>query len=497
MPVSWRPVLSSGGSSSTVTANVAPAGYSGGVVYVVNLPPIIFVTNTTHTGALGGFTGANAICESANAIPAAYSTARMHFVAMLAGNTVGTTLGTTYYNTHTSGYQAIAPATTKYLTGNANGSIGITNNLAGPGSIKGSGANSTAWTGAGPNNCNGWTSENPAALGMVGTTESLDSNYWNFGTTFCNNQRALYCVSTTLAPSSTTAIFTATVTGSEFRSGDGITAASAFIESTTGPATVSVTYTNVGSVTATGFTTSAFSLPPDWSVTRGCNGSTPIAKDASCTDVYTLTPAPAGTAETYAFDLVAATAKWTDSAGSISNVTIIPTGYNANGTVYASYLPPIIFVTKTATTGNIQGITGANNICNNDPYIPPLYKGLVTFVAMLAGNPATTNGVTYYQSLNSPASGGANPTAVVLAMATGGYLTASGIISPTLPVALGIPTTAWTGAGPGGVGNNCTGWTSTTGQGAYGNPQGITSTWWYAAATRNCSVLTQLYCVSQ
>lgn len=155
----------------TVTTNVA-------TLTVNTSLHVIFVTASTFSGNLGGFTGADALCNVDSAKPAGYT-----FKALLAGNNA-TINGTSYYRT--DGITLIAIAT----GGNLVGASALTNSIS---TI----SSPSVWTGGdNTNNCSNWTST--LTTGSRGNPASATSTYWNTGGSSCGGgafARALYCVS--------------------------------------------------------------------------------------------------------------------------------------------------------------------------------------------------------------------------------------------------------------------------------------------------------------
>ena len=150
--------------------------------------------------------------------------------------------------------------------------------------------------------------------------------------------------------------------------------------------------------------------------------------------------------------------------------------------------PPVkrIFMTAALVTGDIGtgGLAGADFACNHDSNTP---SGGSTYKALLEGNNATTNGVTYFRPDNT----------TLIATATGGDLAAT----LTNAIALANPPNdvfAWTGMG----GQSCSGsggvWTDNTG-GGVGNASSVgnAASGWQSAGNFSCNSQCNLYCVEQ
>ena len=149
-------------------------------------------------------------------------------------------------------------------------------------------------------------------------------------------------------------------------------------------------------------------------------------------------------------------------------------------TLTVNSLPQIIFVTTNTYTGNLTGLSGADQKCNTDPGKPGGFATSYTYKALLNGNNATVSGTTYYRTDGI----------TVIATATGGNLV--GLSSLTHSIDASGSATAWTGAN----GNNCSNWTSTSTTGDRGAAASSTTQYWFAG-TSTCSTARTLYCVSQ
>ncbi len=184
-------------SSTSITA-VSPAG-SAGVVditvttpsgtstissadqFTYTVPPqIIFLSSSTYNGNLGGFSGANAKCNTDAAKPSSGFAADYTYKALLNGNNA-TTNGVSYYRA--DGTTLIATAT----GGNLVSSSSLVNTI--------SSVSSFVWTGAnGSSTCSNWTSGG-AGTGNLGSSNSATSTYWNSSSISCSSTLRLYCVS--------------------------------------------------------------------------------------------------------------------------------------------------------------------------------------------------------------------------------------------------------------------------------------------------------------
>ena len=129
-----------------------------------------------------------------------------------------------------------------------------------------------------------------------------------------------------------------------FPDGNGSVATPLLVPVDNGGATISITYANVGTGAATGFSTNG-SLAVGWTVqSRGCSNVTMQVGD-SCTDVYALSTSSVGT---FNFDVSSSqTATWNDGTGHHANQTI-----SGVGTVFTSVFQPVI----TITTDLVEGV---------------------------------------------------------------------------------------------------------------------------------------------
>lgn len=176
----------------------------------------------------------------------------------------------------------------------------------------------------------------------------------------------------------------------------------------------------------------------------------------------------------------------TSPAGSAGTVDITVTTPNGTSTTSSAdqftYTgPAIIFVTSTTYTGNLGGFSGANTKCNSDPGKPGGFAAGYTYKALLQGNNATTNGVTYYRTNGT----------TVIATATGGNLV--GLNSLTNSINTSSSPTAWTGADGA---SNCSNWSATVAPGMRGDPSQSTSQYWNTGIS-SCGIARAIYCASQ
>jgi hypothetical protein len=150
---------------------------------------------------------------------------------------------------------------------------------------------------------------------------------------------------------------------------------------------------------------------------------------------------------------------------------------------FSVLLNNVIFVTSSTWNGNLGGFAGANTKCNADANKPSGNAAGAgkTYKALLNGNNATTNGVTYYRTdgINS------------IATATGGNLVGANSLERAIKT--GTAANPWTGANSS---TNCSNWASSSGTGTTGISNSVTSTWW-SAATPTCDASRGLYCVAQ
>lgn len=151
-------------------------------------------------------------------------------------------------------------------------------------------------------------------------------------------------------------------------------------------------------------------------------------------------------------------------------------------TLTVNSLPHIIFVTTDTYTGNLEGLSGADQKCNSDPGKPGGFALDYNYKALLNGNNATASGTAYYRTDGI----------TLIATATGGNLV--GLSPLTHSIEASGSLTVWTGAN----GNSCSNWTSNTviTTGGRGAASSSLAQYWFAG-TSTCSTTRALYCVSQ
>ena len=138
---------------------------------VIAPPKLIFVTSQYYDGNLGGFAGADALCNGDS-----LATPGDTFKALLVGNGAAT-VGTAYT---VDGSTIVAVATDAdhladtLLSPIANNPVAV-------------------WTGA-VNNCADFTSNDFGAFGEWGNSKATDPTWFDGGAYRCNNQLPLYCV---------------------------------------------------------------------------------------------------------------------------------------------------------------------------------------------------------------------------------------------------------------------------------------------------------------
>ena len=184
-------------SDTQITATVPPHSTSnvdvdvvvssiGGIATATNAytyVPVIFVTNSVYSGALGGFGGADSKCNMDSGKPSSGFASNYTYKALLNGNNA-TTSGITYYRLN--GTTIIAIASSGNLVGNSSlvNAIRI-------GSVR-------VWTGwQSASACGTWTSSS-GSTGSSGAANSSTLTYWQqTGTAACSGAPAtpsLYCV---------------------------------------------------------------------------------------------------------------------------------------------------------------------------------------------------------------------------------------------------------------------------------------------------------------
>jgi hypothetical protein len=194
-------------------------------------------------------------------------------------------------------------------------------------------------------------------------------------------------------------------------------------------------------------------------VTETGNTCSSVAPGASCT--LTFTPG--------------------SSAVSQTNFPIQGINTNSvNGAISITVPIHIIFVSNTGSTGNLGGFSGADAKCNSDSAKPSTgFAAGYTYKALLNGNNATVNGISYFRT------DGTTP----IATATGGNL------ATTLTNSISTSSTAvWTGSS-----SNCTTWTSNSNSifGSIGFSNNTNVTWFSFGSVTCGGAAEELYCVSQ
>lgn len=203
---------------------------------------------------------------------------------------------------------------------------------------------------SGINACTIATQFGPA--GSAGNKSSMfDVGYTPFSGATTTSYTSLVALYGTVNPA-LSATFTSSITANTFTSGSG-TLVSPYGGDTGSNYTLSVTYTNTSpTIAATGFGTTYASLPSGWTLNpHGCNNAPMAANGGTCTDVYTLNSATAGSHD---LNLANATAGWSDSSGAYPSQTV-----SGVGTVYTTLqlvIPPAslsgTMSSYTFTTGN-------------------------------------------------------------------------------------------------------------------------------------------------
>ena len=205
---------------------------------------------------------------------------------------------------------------------------------------------------SGINACTIATQFGPAAYGSAGNKSSMfDVGYTPFSGATTTSYTSLVPLYGTVNPA-LSATFTSSITANTFTSGSG-TLVSPYDGDTGSNYTLSVTYTNTSpTIAATGFGTTYASLPSDWTLsTHGCSNASMAANGGTCTDIYTLNSATAGSHD---LNLANVTVGWSDSSGTYPSQTV-----SGVGTVYTTLqlvIPPAslsgAMSSYTFTTGN-------------------------------------------------------------------------------------------------------------------------------------------------
>ena len=201
----------------------------------------------------------------------------------------------------------------------------------------------------------------------------------------------------------------------------------------------------------------------------------------SCTDSTCVSPTiiSGATSSTYS-PSTATTGTYYNQAVVTDSASSPETATTNVATLTVNSLPHIIFVTTDTYTGNLTGLSGADQKCNSDPGKPGGFALDYNYKALLNGNNATVSGTAYYRTDGI----------TLIATATGGNLVGLSPLSHSIDASGSL--TVWTGAN----GNNCSNWTSTTTTGDRGAASSLTTQYWFAG-TSTCSTARALYCVSQ
>jgi len=174
------PAGSAGTVDITVTTPGGTSTTSSADEFTYETPPaIIFVTSSTYNGNLGGFSGADAKCNSDASKPSSGFASGYTYKALLNGNNA-TTSGVTYYRTN--GTTQIATAT----GGNLVGSSSLVNSIASTVASVRTGASA---------NCSSWTTSSSGSTGTIGSANSSTSTNWSQSAATCATNVRLYCVS--------------------------------------------------------------------------------------------------------------------------------------------------------------------------------------------------------------------------------------------------------------------------------------------------------------
>ncbi len=221
--------------------------------------------------------------------------------------------------------------------------------------------------GTSPATCTIATMFGPAANGVVtGTkTASFAVSYTPYtgGATQSSNTATL-SGAVTAAPSAT---YTSSINGASFISGGG-TSDNQYTGYINTNYTLGITYTNDSAIDASGFTTS-YTPPAGWTLsTHGCDNVAMAATNGTCTDIYTLNSADAGSHNLLLQNL---TASWTDSSGTYNSQ---PMDLSEE---YVTLTPPP--APPTITINNLQGV--AASVMGTSP---------ITFTATISGSGTST-----------------------------------------------------------------------------------------------------------
>lgn len=216
---------------------------------------------------------------------------------------------------------------------------------------------------SGSNTCTINTQFGPAANGSIGNkTATFAVGYTPYnGGAAANTSVISLNGNVTTAPS---ASYSVAYSSTDFTSGTG-TSTIPYQGYTNTNYTITVTYTNNSAITATGFTTSAFTASDGFSKTvaasgSACNNVSMPANGGTCSDTYTLNSGATGN---HSLNLANITTNWVDSSGSyyaqpvadaptiIANLTaLIPPSV----TIGVTNVVPNKFVSNTTADGQSQ-----------------------------------------------------------------------------------------------------------------------------------------------
>ena len=160
-------------------------------VAVASPQRIVFVTSTTHNGALGGLAGADAICQTRATAAGLGGTYR----AWLSDQTASPSSRFVQFGGfYTTNLETIATNWSGLTDGQLSHAIDRDefNALVSSGTVwTGTQQNGTAYSGA---SCTNWTSADGGSSGRIGSTSEINAGWTNFASVPCNNLRRLYCV---------------------------------------------------------------------------------------------------------------------------------------------------------------------------------------------------------------------------------------------------------------------------------------------------------------
>lgn len=211
-----------------------------------------------------------------------------------------------------------------------------------------------------------------------------------------------------------------------------------------------------------------------YNINDGHDGSFPVAAPCMMNENAALGSSPTG---------IEGIANWTDPTHAVAcdgsgncgfsqayNVSIVP--------------PPVIFVSSLTYNGNLGGLAGADQSCNNDPAMPSFGS---TYKALLVGNNATTADTKYYR-----------PDGTYIATANSGMLVNNANDEPLTNAISSSSFTVWTGFGGDVANETCNNWTSSSNNdiGYKGTSDQLDEPY-LRSNTPDCSEQNHLYCVKQ